>query len=100
MNYTQQVRGSGVDQKYLYVILGDNYQGEWFIPSLFYSKSLDKIFCYTESGKFVEFTGQVTPSLIQSYEAFPVEDASGGTITFSIGGPQAAFQQILQDLLN
>ena len=39
-------------------------------------------------------------SFVQSYEAFPVEDASGGTITFSIGGPQAAFQQILQDLLN
>lgn len=70
------------------------------MPSLFYSKTLDKVFRYTEYDKFVEFTGQVTPNLIQSYEAFPVEDASGETIAFSIGSPQAAFQQILQDLLN
>ena len=70
------------------------------MPSLFYSKTLDKVFRYTEYDKFVEFTGQVTPNLIQSYEAFPVEDASGETITFSTGSPQAAFQQILQDLLN
>ena len=80
--------------------LGDHYKGEWFVPSLFYSKTLDKVFRYTESDKFVEFTGQVTPNLIQSYEAYPVEDALGEIITFSIGGPQAAFQQILQDLLN
>lgn len=70
------------------------------MPSLFYSKTLDKVFCYTESDKFVEFSGPVTTNMIQSYDAYPVEDVSGKTITFSFGGPQAAFQQILQDLLN
>ena len=80
--------------------LGDYYHGEWFIPGMFYSKTHDKIFHLTDNGKFIEYVGEISSKMIRSYAEYPVEDSLGQSINFPLGGPDAAFTDILQDLLS
>ena len=86
--------------KILIIYLGDYYHGEWYIPGLFYSKTHDKIFHLTDNGKFIEYVGEISSKMIRSYAEYPVEDSFGQPINFPLGGPEAAFSDILQDLLS
>ena len=82
-----------------YIYLGNYYHGEWYIPSLFYSKTFDKIFSLTDFGTFIEYTGQISTNMIRSYDEYPVQDSFGNKLSFQLGGSDAEFQDILQDLL-
>ena len=58
------------------IVSGDFYNGDWYIPGLYFCGSLDKIFKFT-NGEFIEWTDKLDTKMIKSYADVVVKDRNG-----------------------
>ena len=58
------------------IVSGDFYNGDWYIPGLYFCGSLDKIFKFT-NGEFIEWTDKLDTKMIKSYTEVVVKDRNG-----------------------
>ena len=72
INYQEHFKKHSIGKKFSKyknnskIVSGDFYNGDWYIPGLYFCGSLDKIFKFT-NGEFIEITDKLDTKMIKSY---------------------------------
>ena len=81
INYEEHFKKHSIGKKFSNknnseIVSGDFYNGDWYIPGLYFCGSLDKIFKFT-NGEFIEWTDKLDTKMIKSYADVVVKDRNG-----------------------